>query len=95
MVTLQDAPPAPATVSKDIYVKGRKIGTVTHCDHGHYSNWHAVIDMDLPDAWQSSLAQGHGDDPEEAIANAVTQSREQARAYLAELERLAAEMFPG
>lgn len=87
--TLQDARPAP--VSKlSIMVGGREVGHIdAHPNRQGEVRCHAVLQVGSF-SLGCGLAQGHGDTPETAIADAFIASRADAQNYLhalAELEK--------
>lgn len=87
--TLQDARPAPAS-KLTIMVGERVAGYVeTHPDRPGQYCCHAVLEVGSY-FQRCGLAQGHGDTPEAAIAEAFVASRADAQNYLhalAELEK--------
>ncbi|GAA5445808.1 hypothetical protein Misp06_04013 [Microbulbifer sp. NBRC 101763] len=81
-------------VSKtEVLLQGKTIGdiTVRRYPNGR-KNFHACLNINDSSGSTTGLAQGHGDNREEAINNAFFLGREQANAYLKSLEQLSSQI---
>lgn len=80
----------------EISIDGKQIGTVrTQGDAYLRNRCHAVIDLQRlgfhMESWHdTALAQGHGDTPDAAIANAIDRGRQFAEEYAAAIQKLKA-----